>query len=383
MLAPPVGPMLAEADRRRRRRRDTIGGAVLAVVATLGLADTVTAVVNPGPEAWPATSPPDGMRFVGIGRAVIAVPNGWANDAIRCGQPVRDTVVLDPGPGRPAGGRDPPTSAASRSSPASRARVSLPRRRTTSRGGRSSAAPPPAPRAPARRWCTCRPRTSPSRSRRPPSGRSAPGPRSAGLVQGLRVLDGIVAVPTTGALAADYGRSARGRSTSPTCVTSACTRWSAPSACPAPMPAPSPASPRRRALHLRRGSDVAVTVADGELTARDEVAVGLASVDDNRTYRGLTHEDFLRGATLEVPQGTDIWGVRGRPPVRDPRRPAEGRLDRHRLLAQRPQLADRVGGGAARDHRPDALDPGRREAGGRGHRPDRRHRVTWSVRTGS
>ena len=50
-----------------------------------------------------------------------------------------------------------------------------------------------------------------------------------------------------------------------------------------------------------------MTVADGARSARDLVAVGIGSVDEDRTYRGLTHEDIRRGATLEVPQGTDIW----------------------------------------------------------------------------
>jgi hypothetical protein len=306
VLAPPVGPMLAEADRRRRRRRLTIGGAVLAVVATLGLADTVTALVDPGPEAWPATSPPDGMRFVGIGRAVIAVPTGWATDAVRCGQPVRDTVVLDPTPGeacrgsRPAGvrsvaiGSGPPGTDFTAATTYDVQGRQVQRGQTTCAAGTCSAVV----HLPTENVTF----TVSSSTVRPERARA----EVAGMVRGLRVLDGMVAVPTTGALAADYGRSARTKYVAdlrdlglhPVVRAE---RVPGADAGTVTGVSPSPGTP------LRRGSDVVVTVADGELTARDEVAVGLGSVDDNRTYRGLTHEDFRRGATLEVPQGTDIW----------------------------------------------------------------------------
>ena len=50
VLAPPVEPMLAEAGRLRRRRRAAVGGAVLAVLVTLGAADAVTSFVAPDRE---------------------------------------------------------------------------------------------------------------------------------------------------------------------------------------------------------------------------------------------------------------------------------------------------------------------------------------------
>ena len=128
----------------------------------------------------------------------------------------------------------------------------------------------------------------------------------AAMVRGVRVLEGRIAVPATGALAADYGRSARtkyvadlrGLGLDPVVRVE---RLPGVEAGTVIGVSPSPGTP------LRRGSPVEVTVAAGPLTARDEVAVGLGSVDEDRTYRGLTHEDFRRGATLEVPQGTDLW----------------------------------------------------------------------------
>ena len=48
------------------------------------------------PESSPSThSPPTSMRLVGLGHAAIAVPDDWATNAMRCGTPTRDTVVID------------------------------------------------------------------------------------------------------------------------------------------------------------------------------------------------------------------------------------------------------------------------------------------------
>jgi hypothetical protein len=37
------------------------------------------------------------MRFVGVGQAAIAVPLAWGTNQLRCGTPMHDTVVIDPG----------------------------------------------------------------------------------------------------------------------------------------------------------------------------------------------------------------------------------------------------------------------------------------------
>jgi hypothetical protein len=119
------------------------------------------------------------------------------------------------------------------------------------------------------------------------------------------VLDGRVAVPGTGALAADYGRSSGAkyvadlRELGLEPVVERDTTGADPGTVTAVSP--DPGTP------LAPGSRVTVSVADGARSARDQVAVGIGSVDEDRTYRRLTHEDIRRGATLEVPQGADIW----------------------------------------------------------------------------
>ena len=283
VLAPPVDAMLAEADRARRRRRVTIGGAVLAVLATLGIADGVTSLLDRGPEAWPTSAPPDGMRFVGLGRAVIAVPTGWATDATRCGQPVRDTVVLGDGPADPCGSARPADvrSVAITSGLPDRFVVAT---EYESGDARCSAAPPAVRPGPARPWCTCRPRTSRSRSRRRTPVLSWPGrrwPRSRAASGCWRAGS---RCPRPGMLATDYGRSAeakyvsdlRGFGLEPVVRTDTAT-----GAEPGTVTGvtPPPGTP------LEPGQEVTVTVADGARTPQDEVAVGLGTVDAEHTYR--------------------------------------------------------------------------------------------------
>ena len=306
VLAPPVEPMLAEADRLRRRRRTAVGGAVLAVLVTLGAADAVTSLVDPEPEAWPAATPPEGMRFVGLGRAVIAVPTGWATGATRCGEPVRDTVVVGITPAatctasRPSGVRSvviTPGQPEAGFRAASTYDVSgrrVERGRTTCPGETCTAVV----HVPTENVTF----TVASSNPRPERARA----EVAGMVRGLRVLDGRVAVPGTGALAADYGRSAEAKYVADLrelglepVVEPDATTGADPGTVIGVSPAPG--------TPLEPGSEVTVTVADGERSARDLVAVGLGSVDEERTYRALTHADIRRGATLEVPQGTDIW----------------------------------------------------------------------------
>jgi hypothetical protein len=306
VLAPPVGPLLAEAGRLRRRRRPAVGGAALAVLVTLGAADAVTSFVDPDPQGWPASAPPDGMRFVGLGRAVIAVPTGWATGATRCGQPVRDTVVVGRSPAatctatRPADVRSvvvtagPPAAGFRPESTYDVAGREVERGATTCPGETCSATV----HVPTENVTF----TVASSNPRPERARA----EVAGLVRGLRVLEGRVAVPGTGALATDYGRSAEAKYVAdlrdlgldPVVETDTGT-----GAEPGTVTAvsPEPGTP------LLPGSEVRVTVADGVRTARDLVAAGIGSVDEDRVYRGLTAEQIRRGATLEVPQGTDIW----------------------------------------------------------------------------
>lgn len=110
-------PPLAALHRTVRRRRSYAAGlaaaAAVAVVAggaalwpagdvgdtrepAPAASDVPTAAPQPEPE--PADDvPPAGFRWVGMGQAVIAVPESWGTNATRCGTPTRDTVVVDEG----------------------------------------------------------------------------------------------------------------------------------------------------------------------------------------------------------------------------------------------------------------------------------------------
>lgn len=108
----PVGPPpltdMHRAASRRRRSYGAVLAAAAAVIVTVGAVavwpdgagsgrdDTPVASDSPSD---PASSevPPAGFRWVGMGQAVIAVPEEWPLNATRCGTPTRDTVVVDQG----------------------------------------------------------------------------------------------------------------------------------------------------------------------------------------------------------------------------------------------------------------------------------------------
>ena len=329
VLAPPVEPMLAEADRLRRRRRTAVGGAVLAVLVTLGAADAVTSFVDPDPEAWPAATPPDGMRFVGIGRAVIAVPTGWATDATRCGQPVRDTVVIGTAPAatctapRPADIRSVVITAGP---PAAGFRAES---TYDVAGHRGRARPHDLPGGDLHRG------GAPADGERHLHRRVLEPPTRAGPRRGGRAWcaasgcwTAASRCPAPGALAADYGRSAEAKYVADLrdlgldpVVEPDTTTGADPGTVTAVSPEPG--------TPLTPGSEVTVRVADGARSARDLVAVGIGSVDDDRTYRGLTARGHPPRRDARGAAGHRHLGVRRRPPVADPGR-APGRARRSR-----------------------------------------------------
>jgi hypothetical protein len=100
----PVGDLLrAGRSAERRKRRATIFGAAAASLALIvgGFAvDHSVTRDRPGNVGVSATSPSaasslppviDGMRWVGMGRVVVAVPDTWGTGEVRCGQPLGDT----------------------------------------------------------------------------------------------------------------------------------------------------------------------------------------------------------------------------------------------------------------------------------------------------
>lgn len=77
---------------RRAPRRQVLALAILLLACTgLGARGTSDTVGDALPGA------PEGTRWVGMGRVVVAVPDWWTVGETRCGAPVEDTVYFDSG----------------------------------------------------------------------------------------------------------------------------------------------------------------------------------------------------------------------------------------------------------------------------------------------
>jgi hypothetical protein len=96
--APLVDLLAAGRVSERRKRRRTIAASAAAVALVLGggavVAQTTARVDDPPAPSRLVDPPaaPDGMRLVGKGSVVIAVPESWSTGATRCGEPVEPTV---------------------------------------------------------------------------------------------------------------------------------------------------------------------------------------------------------------------------------------------------------------------------------------------------
>lgn len=101
----PIDAMLLGAARARRRRTLTavLGSAAAVAVVVTGAAALDAPERAPGPNPPAASSGQDpqpvpaGTRLVGLGHAAIAVPEEWGTNDTRCGEPQKDTVVIDVG----------------------------------------------------------------------------------------------------------------------------------------------------------------------------------------------------------------------------------------------------------------------------------------------
>lgn len=99
---PPIGDLLAAGHAaKRRQRRTVIAGTVAATVLIIGGGAVATQVVNPTSDtnhqnmtAAQALDSPPGTRLVGLGRVVVAVPDGWAANYASCNTPIRDTYYF-------------------------------------------------------------------------------------------------------------------------------------------------------------------------------------------------------------------------------------------------------------------------------------------------
>ena len=317
VLAPPIEAMVAEARRLRRRRHLTIGAAAAAVAAILGVANLVaTDPAERGSDPTPPSSenvvdPPAGMRFVGIGHAAIAVPAGWATNATRCGEPQEDTVVIDVAVTEtcdaPRGadvqsvevteGDAPPGFTVDRTYEVDGLRAQSSAIRCGVEGDEPQ---------------TCRAMVHlPTELVTFEAASSSPvadvaRARVSALLGRVRFLRAQVAVPGYATLALDYQARSEAKYVSDLrsydLVPTVRTRV---------VPGASPGvvldvEPRPGTL-IPRGQVVTVTVVAGARTPADEVAVGVSSVDDQDTYRTLSDVDIRRGATLVLPEGSDLW----------------------------------------------------------------------------
>lgn len=97
----PVDAMTTSAARTRRRTGIVAGAAaaVVAVVASIGIAQVIGADDPSGDGQDVATEtdvPPAGYRYVGLGRAAIAVPDAWPRNETECNAvPKATTYVVD------------------------------------------------------------------------------------------------------------------------------------------------------------------------------------------------------------------------------------------------------------------------------------------------
>lgn len=96
----PVSAVLRDGTAVRRRRHRTATAAAAAVlVVPVGVATLAQSMgdrqTSPVPAAPASTLPvPDGTRLVGVGSVAVAVPTAWGTNAVKCGQPVDDTVYF-------------------------------------------------------------------------------------------------------------------------------------------------------------------------------------------------------------------------------------------------------------------------------------------------
>lgn len=70
------------------RRATAPALALIAALAGCGTGDAATSESD-------GAAPPDGTRWVGMGRVVVAVPEWWTTGETQCGAPVEDTVYFD------------------------------------------------------------------------------------------------------------------------------------------------------------------------------------------------------------------------------------------------------------------------------------------------
>jgi hypothetical protein len=77
--------------------RGLVAVGLLVVPSLLGGCAGAAVTANEPTVSADLPEPPGGMRWVGMKRVVVAVPDGWTTGGTRCGAPVEDTVYFDNG----------------------------------------------------------------------------------------------------------------------------------------------------------------------------------------------------------------------------------------------------------------------------------------------
>ncbi|RYP82264.1 hypothetical protein EKO23_22145 [Nocardioides guangzhouensis] len=301
VLAPPVDALVAEGRRQRQRRRTTwLVGAAAALLVLLAL-DVVMG--SPGQQTGSPGDPdvaPDGMRLVGVGRAAIAVPDDWGTNRLRCGTPIADTVVLDIG--------DTPLCRAARPRDVQSVRVLHGSRPVGFQAdGTVGIDGEPAERsATACVGGVCRATVYVLSDR---AAFTAEGPTREDvdrLLGRVRVLEHRIAVPGYA------GVAARSRGASDDAVYADLRDYGLD---PRVVLREDPVAEPGTVLALRPapgavvapGTDVQMVVAAGPQAPGDEVAIGVGAVDPERNYTFLSDADVRDGASLTLPEGSDVW----------------------------------------------------------------------------
>jgi hypothetical protein len=301
VLAPPLAAIVDEGRRQRRRRRVTWLAGIAAVVGVLVALDL--AMGSPGQAPGRTDNPdvpPDGMRLVGVGRAAIAVPEGWGTNRLRCGTPVADTVVLDVGSA--------PACTTARPRGIESVRVAHGTRPPGFQADRTV----PVDGEPAERSATacvdgvCRATLYVLSDRASFTAEAPTRDDVDRLLGGVRVLENRIAVPGFASLAAmsggasddavyadlrDYGLDPR--------VVLREDPLAGPGTVLGLRPEPGTV--------VAPGTDVTMVVAAGSQLPGDEVAIGVGAVDPERNYTFLSDAEVRDGATLTLPEGSDVW----------------------------------------------------------------------------
>jgi hypothetical protein len=98
---PPMAELVSAGQAAERRKGRRTIGLVAAAVVLVGIGGAAFQHAAQGDDERPNSEPtavapvaPDGTRFAGMGRVVVAVPDTWGTELTFCGMPTADTVYF-------------------------------------------------------------------------------------------------------------------------------------------------------------------------------------------------------------------------------------------------------------------------------------------------